>query len=91
MTLVWGCRSPLALFGGGCSESAGSCLTIGALSFVPTLRRYRRNSLESLACVMRLFYMAATLGSAYNYWLRKRRFGKNRGTTGARGGDLEPA
>jgi membrane protein YqaA with SNARE-associated domain len=43
---------------------------IAALSYLPTLVRYRRNLLWSLALpLIAAFYMAATLGSALNYWL----------------------
>jgi hopene-associated glycosyltransferase HpnB len=70
LALVWWVPLAAALFGGGWQRAGGlAAFTLGALSFVPTLRRYRRNPLRSLALpLIALFYMAATLGSAYNYW-----------------------
>ena len=47
---------------------AGAC-ALAALSYVPTLRRYRRNPLAVLALpLIALFYMAATVGSALDHW-----------------------
>jgi hopene-associated glycosyltransferase HpnB len=84
LTLVWWVPPAAALFGGGrlgtpwlgawpgaaWPRAAGlAAFILGALSFVPTLRRYRRNPLRSLALpLIALFYMAATLASALNYW-----------------------
>jgi len=70
LALVWWVPLAAALFGGGWPRAGGlAAFTLGALSFVPTLRRYRRNPLRSLALpLIALFYMAATLGSAFNYW-----------------------
>lgn len=84
LTLVWWVPPTAALFGGGWQgapwpgawpgvalpRAAGfAAFTLGALSFVPTLRRYRRNPLRALALpLIALFYMAATLASAVNYW-----------------------
>ena len=45
-------------------------LSTAALSYLPTLARYRQNRLWSLALpLIALFYMAATFGSALHYWL----------------------
>jgi hopene-associated glycosyltransferase HpnB len=47
---------------------AGGCI-LAAVSYQPTLRRYRRNPLWALALpFIAAFYMAATLGSAFNHW-----------------------
>ena len=43
---------------------------LAAVSYLPTLARYRRNPLWALALpLIALFYMAATVGSALSYWL----------------------
>jgi hopene-associated glycosyltransferase HpnB len=70
LALVWWVPLAAALFGGGWPRAGGlAAFTLGALSFVPTLRRYRCNPLRSLGLpLIALFYMAATLGSAVNYW-----------------------
>lgn len=75
LTLVWWVPPAAAVFGGGwpgapCARAAGlAAFTLAALSYVPTLRRYRRNPLCSLALpLIALFYMAATLASAVNHW-----------------------
>jgi hopene-associated glycosyltransferase HpnB len=42
---------------------------LAVVSYMPTLARYGRNRLWALALpLIALFYMAATLGSALNYW-----------------------
>ena len=42
---------------------------LAVISYMPTLARYGRNRLWALALpLIALFYMAATLGSALNYW-----------------------
>jgi hopene-associated glycosyltransferase HpnB len=70
LALVWWMPLAAALFGEGWQRALGlAACTLGAMSFVPTLRRYRRNPLRSLALpLIALFYMAATLGSAVNHW-----------------------
>jgi hopene-associated glycosyltransferase HpnB len=70
LALVWWVPLGAALFGEGWRRAAGlAAFALAASSFVPTLRRYRRNPLRSLALpLIALFYMAATLGSAVNYW-----------------------
>ncbi|HLZ98227.1 MAG TPA: glycosyltransferase [Steroidobacteraceae bacterium] len=70
LTLVWWVPPAAALFGGGWQRAGGlAAFTLGALSYTPTLRRYRLNPLRSLALpLIALFYMAATLGSAVNHW-----------------------
>jgi hopene-associated glycosyltransferase HpnB len=52
---------------------------LAALSYLPTLRRYRCNPLWALALpLIALFYIAATVGSAVNYWLGRGARWKNR-------------
>jgi hopene-associated glycosyltransferase HpnB len=80
LALVWWAPLGAALFDAGWRRAVGAAaFTLGALSFVPTLRRYRRNPLRSLALpLIALFYMAATLGSACDYWLGSGARWKNR-------------
>jgi hopene-associated glycosyltransferase HpnB len=70
LTLVW--LAPLAVIflGHGWQVFAGlAAFALSALSYLPTLRRYGRNRLWALALpLIALFYLAATLGSALNYW-----------------------
>jgi hopene-associated glycosyltransferase HpnB len=75
LTVVWWVPAVAALWGGGWPgapwpRAAGlAAFSLGALSFAPTLRRYRMNPLRSLALpLIALFYMAATLASAFRYW-----------------------
>ncbi|HVO45776.1 MAG TPA: glycosyltransferase [Steroidobacteraceae bacterium] len=52
---------------------------LAALSYIPTLMRYRRSPLWVLALpFIALFYMAATLGSACNHWFGGGASWKNR-------------
>ncbi len=71
LTLVWLVPAWAILFAHGWAELAGlAAFVLAALSYMPTLVRYRRNLLWSLALpLIATFYMAATLGSALNYWL----------------------
>ena len=81
LALVWWVPPAAALFGGGWARACGlvACM-LAALSFVPTLRRYRLNPLRSLGLpLIALFYMAATLGSAVNHWRGSGARWKNRG------------
>jgi len=84
MALVWWVPLGAALFGGGWQRACGLvAFMLGALSFVPTLRRYRCSPLRSLALpLIALFYVAATLGSAVNYWRGSGARWKNRGYGG---------
>ncbi|HTD72779.1 MAG TPA: glycosyltransferase [Steroidobacteraceae bacterium] len=60
----------------GCAVAA--CL-LAALSYVPTLIRYRRNKLGALALpLIAVFYMGATAASALDYWRGKGASWKNR-------------
>jgi hopene-associated glycosyltransferase HpnB len=71
LTLVWWVPTCAALFGYGLARLAGiAAFVLAALSYLPTLVRYRRSPLWALALpLIAAFYMAATLGSALNYWL----------------------
>jgi len=80
LTIIWLVPPWEVVFGGGwrfgCAVAA--CL-LAALSYVPTLIRYRRNKLGALALpLIALFYMAATMASALNYWRGKGASWKNR-------------
>jgi hopene-associated glycosyltransferase HpnB len=80
LTLVWLVPVGEMLFGHGLARAAGlaACLLAG-LSYLPTLTRYRQSPLWALALpLIALFYMAATLGSALNYWLGRGARWKNR-------------
>jgi hopene-associated glycosyltransferase HpnB len=70
LTLVWWVPIGAALFGHGWQRLCGlAAFALGAASFVPTLRRYRCSGVRSLALpLIALFYMAATVSSAFNYW-----------------------
>ena len=72
---VWG------IFLGNDAERVAGLTTfvLAALSYLPTLKRYRCNPLWALALpLIALFYMAATVGSAVNYWLGRGARWKNR-------------
>jgi hopene-associated glycosyltransferase HpnB len=70
LTLVWLVPPWEALFGRGWSRlCAVAACALAALSYLPTLTRYRRSKLWAAALPMiALFYMSATLGSAFSYW-----------------------
>jgi len=70
LTLVWWVPIGAALLSHGWQRWCGlAAFVLGAASFVPTLMRYERSALWSLALpLIALFYMAATLSSALNYW-----------------------
>jgi hopene-associated glycosyltransferase HpnB len=70
LTLVWLVPAWGILFGTGWSfVGALAAFLLAAASYVPTLRRYRRNPLWSLTLpLIALFYMAATVASALNHW-----------------------
>jgi len=80
LALVWLLPPYALLFGSGWVRIAGlSTYVLAALSYLPTLRRYRRNPLWALALpLIALFYMAATLGSALNHWFGRGARWKNR-------------
>jgi hopene-associated glycosyltransferase HpnB len=70
LTLVWWVPIGAALLSHGWQRLYGvAAFALGAASFVPTLMRYKRSGLWSLALpLIALFYMAATLTSALNHW-----------------------
>lgn len=70
LTLVWLVPAVAILFGYGRQFALG-LVTFGlaGVSYLPTLARYGRNRLWALALpLIALFYMAATLSSAVDYW-----------------------
>jgi hopene-associated glycosyltransferase HpnB len=69
LALVWWVPAGAALFSRGWQQLCGlGVFCLSAISYLPTLTRYRRNWLWSLALpAIALFYMAATLSSAVSY------------------------
>jgi hopene-associated glycosyltransferase HpnB len=80
LTLVWLVPAWEILFGHGWGRVAGLvAFGLAAGSYLPTLRRYRQSLLWALALpLIASFYMAATLGSALNYWFGRGARWKNR-------------
>jgi len=80
LTLVWLVPAWAILFGPGWSRTAGLItFALAALSYLPTLARYRRSPLWALALpLIACFYIAATLGSAVNHWFGRGARWKNR-------------
>jgi hopene-associated glycosyltransferase HpnB len=80
LTLVWLVPAWEILFGHGWGRAAGlTAFVLAALSYIPTLTRYRCSPLWALALpLIASFYMAATVGSALNYWLGRGARWKNR-------------
>jgi hopene-associated glycosyltransferase HpnB len=70
LTVVWLVPTAAILFGHGWPFAFGLiAFGLSALSYMPTLARYGRSRLWALALpLIALFYMAATCGSALNYW-----------------------
>jgi hopene-associated glycosyltransferase HpnB len=70
LTVVWLVPAAAMVFGQGWARACGvAAFAIAAISYVPTLTRYGRSPAWSLALpLIAVFYMAATLGSAVNYW-----------------------
>jgi len=70
LMLVWWVPVGAVVFGHGWERLCGLCAySLGALSFLPTLMRYRRRGLWALALpLIALFYMAATVDSALVHW-----------------------
>lgn len=49
--------------------AAAAAVALGALTYMPTLRRYRRSPLWTLGLpLIAVFYVAATVGSAVDHW-----------------------
>ncbi|HEY2677288.1 MAG TPA: glycosyltransferase [Steroidobacteraceae bacterium] len=80
LALVWLAPPWNAAFGRGAAQPAGICACVlAAASYLPTLMRYQRNKLWVLALpAIALFYMAATVASAVNFWRGKGANWKNR-------------
>jgi len=70
LTLVWWVPVCEAVLGHGWQRACGLiAFALGSVSFLPTLARYERNPVWSLALpLIALFYMSATLGSALRFW-----------------------
>ena len=71
--IIWLVPPWEALFGTGWRIGCGlAACALAAMSYMPTLTRYRRNKLWALALpLIAVFYMAATAASAVNYWRGK--------------------
>jgi hypothetical protein len=69
LALVWLAPPLLAVFGRGFAQGAGLATWIGsAVSYLPTLRRFRQSPLWAAALpLIALFYMAATVASAIHH------------------------
>ena len=70
LALVWWVPLASALLSTGWPRACGwAAVALSAISYLPTLARYRRSPLWSLLLpAVAAFYMAATLGSAVRYW-----------------------
>ena len=80
LTVIWLVPPWEALFAHGWRAYCGmaACL-LAASSYLPTLLRYRRNPLWALSLpLIALFYMAATIASALNFWRGRGANWKNR-------------
>jgi hopene-associated glycosyltransferase HpnB len=88
LTLVWLVPVAAVLLGHGWEFAFGlAAFGLSALSYLPTLARYGRSRLWALALpLIALFYMAATVDSAMNYWRgqgarwKRRAYGSGDGT-----------
>jgi hopene-associated glycosyltransferase HpnB len=71
--IIWLVPPWEALFGSGWRMGCGlAACALAGVSYMPTLTRYRRNKLWALALpLIAVFYMAATVASAVNYWRGK--------------------
>ena len=70
LTIVWWAPGATILLGHGWQRAVGfAAFGLSAISYLPTLTRYGRSRFWALALpLIALFYMAATCGSALNYW-----------------------
>jgi hopene-associated glycosyltransferase HpnB len=70
LCMVWWVPAAAVLLGHGWQFAWGlMAFGLSVLSYLPTLARYRRSPLWAFALpLIALFYMAATLGSALDYW-----------------------
>jgi hopene-associated glycosyltransferase HpnB len=80
LSIVWLVPPWEAVFGSGWRLGCGvAACALAAISYMPTLTRYKRNKLWALALpLIAVFYMAATAASAVNYWRGKGASWKNR-------------
>jgi hopene-associated glycosyltransferase HpnB len=80
LTVVWLIPPWEVAFGDAWRRVCGmAACALAAASYLPTLRRYRRNKLWIFALpLIALFYMAATVGSAVNFWRGRGANWKNR-------------
>jgi hopene-associated glycosyltransferase HpnB len=80
LTLVWLVPAWAMLCAHGWARDFGTLtFFLAAVSYLPTLKRYRCSPLWALTLpLIALFYMAATVGSALNYWLGRGARWKNR-------------
>jgi hopene-associated glycosyltransferase HpnB len=80
LSIVWLVPPWEAVFGSGWRLGCGvAACALAAASYMPTLIRYKRNKLWALALpLIAVFYMAATVASAVNYWRGKGARWKNR-------------
>jgi hopene-associated glycosyltransferase HpnB len=80
LTLLWWVPCWAILFGDSWTKACGlAAYALAAMSYLPTLRRYGRSYGWAVVLpLIALFYMAATLGSALNYWLGTGARWKNR-------------
>jgi hypothetical protein len=80
LAVVWLVPVGAALFGHGWRRLAGlAAFMLAAISYLPTLARYRQNRLFALALpLIALFYMAATVDSALQSWFGRGVRWKNR-------------
>ena len=80
LTLVWLVPVWAMLADHGLERDFGALtFFLAAVSYLPTLKRYGCSPLWALALpLIALFYMAATIGSALNYWLGRGARWKNR-------------
>lgn len=84
LAVIWLAPPCEALFAHGWRAYCGmaACL-LAASSYLPTLLRYRRNPLWALGLpLIALFYMAATVASAVNFWRGRGASWKNRAYRG---------
>ena len=84
LTVIWLVPPWEAVFGSGWRFGCGlAACALAALSYLPTLSRYRRLKLWALTLpLIALFYMAATAASAVNCWRGKGAHWKNRAYRG---------
>jgi hypothetical protein len=70
LTLVWWVPLGAALLCLGWARACGlAAFVLGAVSYLPTLARYGRSRWWALLLpAISLFYMAATVGSAWAHW-----------------------